>query len=79
MPTLQRETLRTGAISEAELKGIETERRQLYDLSVVLYKVVSAFKLMDNAVGAWALDLVCCYYVCFLHYFALFGGLGLNR
>ena len=23
--------------------------------------------------------LVCCYYVCFLHYFALFGGLGLNR
>ena len=23
--------------------------------------------------------VVCCYYVCFLHYFALFGGLGLNR
>ena len=25
------------------------------------------------------LAVECCYYVCFLHYFALFGGLGLNR
>ena len=63
-------------------KGAELERRTEAfgrvleeDGSTLFYDDVVAHKNK----GKRLFSLVCCYYVCFLHYFALFGGLGLNR